>query len=69
MSKYILTEVDKKGQENYINLEFKSAEQAEEVINKIKSIDVKEYIPDSNETIDSKFRIYKMPGKELVKEI
>jgi uncharacterized protein with ACT and thioredoxin-like domain len=61
MSKYILTEVDKKGQENYINLEFKSAEQAEEVINKIKSIDVKEYIPDSNETIDSKFRIYKMP--------
>ena len=70
MARYIISEIDKKtGQELNLSPEFKSPEEAEILIGKIRNINVKEYIPDSNEIIDSKFRIYKIPGKELIKEL
>jgi hypothetical protein len=66
---YKISEIDKVEKEKQLDFEFKSAEQAEVFITKVRELVVKDYIPESNETIDSKFRIYKMPGKELIKEL
>jgi len=66
----MITEINKKTHEELgFSPEFKSVEQAEGFIKKIRSINVKEYLPDCTETIDSTFRIYKMPGKEFIKEL
>jgi len=70
MNRYIITEIDKKtGQEYHLSPEFVNQADAETFVQKVKNINVSEYIPDSNERIDSTFRIYKMPNKELIKEL